>query len=41
VTKALDILYKEADISMALCGQRDIANVDARVLLNPGNPFGV
>jgi L-lactate dehydrogenase (cytochrome) len=41
VTKALEILYKEADTSMALCGQRDIANVDARILLNPANPFAV
>jgi L-lactate dehydrogenase (cytochrome) len=41
VTKALEILYKEADTTMALCGQRDIADVDSRVLLNPNHPFEV
>jgi L-lactate dehydrogenase (cytochrome) len=33
VTLALDIIRKELDITMALCGLRDIANVDERILL--------
>jgi L-lactate dehydrogenase (cytochrome) len=35
VTKALQILHKELDITMAFCGLTDIQNVDQRILL-PG-----
>jgi isopentenyl diphosphate isomerase/L-lactate dehydrogenase-like FMN-dependent dehydrogenase len=33
VTKALQILHKELDITMAFCGHTNIANVDSRILL--------
>ena len=32
VAKALSILHKELDVSMALCGHRDIQNVDRAIL---------
>ena len=35
VTKALEILQKEMDLTMALCGKRDIADVDRDILLVP------
>jgi isopentenyl diphosphate isomerase/L-lactate dehydrogenase-like FMN-dependent dehydrogenase len=35
VTKALQILHKELDVTMAFCGHTDIRNVDTRILL-PG-----
>lgn len=35
VTKALEVLHKELDLSMALCGHRDISNVDRDILLVP------
>ncbi|MBI1494633.1 alpha-hydroxy acid oxidase [Halocynthiibacter styelae] len=35
VTKALEVLHKEMDVSMALCGHRDINNVDENILLVP------
>jgi L-lactate dehydrogenase (cytochrome)/glycolate oxidase len=35
VTKALQILHKELDVTMAFCGHTDIANVDRRILV-PG-----
>jgi isopentenyl diphosphate isomerase/L-lactate dehydrogenase-like FMN-dependent dehydrogenase len=35
VTKALQIIHKELDITMAFCGHTDIATVDRRILL-PG-----
>jgi L-lactate dehydrogenase (cytochrome)/glycolate oxidase len=35
VTKALQILHKELDVSMAFCGHTDIANVDKNILV-PG-----
>ncbi|MDP1908805.1 MAG: alpha-hydroxy acid oxidase, partial [Hyphomicrobium sp.] len=35
VTKALQLIANELDITMAFCGHRDIANVDSRILL-PG-----
>ena len=35
VTKALQIIHKELDITMAFCGHTDIQNVDRRILL-PG-----
>lgn len=39
VTEALEILYKEMDMSMALCGHRDIKKVDRSILQIPKN-FG-
>ncbi|WP_417250567.1 alpha-hydroxy acid oxidase [Celeribacter sp.] len=35
VTKALEVIHKELDISMALCGRRDIEEVDRDVVLVP------
>jgi len=35
VTKALEILHKELDVTMAFCGHTDIRNVDRKILL-PG-----
>ncbi len=35
VTKALDVLKKELDTTMALCGERDIRNIGAQNLLVP------
>jgi L-lactate dehydrogenase (cytochrome)/glycolate oxidase len=35
VTKALQILHKELDVTMAFCGHTNIQNVDKRILL-PG-----
>jgi L-lactate dehydrogenase (cytochrome) len=37
VTRCLDIIRNELDLSMAFCGLRDIAQVDGRILR--GNPF--
>ncbi|MBB4008799.1 alpha-hydroxy acid oxidase [Allorhizobium taibaishanense] len=37
VTRALDIIAKELDISLALCGKRRLTDVDASILM--GNPF--
>jgi L-lactate dehydrogenase (cytochrome) len=35
VTAALDVIRKELDVSMALCGRRDIHEVDRDILLVP------
>ncbi len=35
VTKALEIIHKELDISMALCGERDVKNLGPHNLLIP------
>jgi L-lactate dehydrogenase (cytochrome) len=35
VTRSLEILYQELDLTMAFCGHTDIRGVDRRVLL-PG-----
>jgi len=35
VTKALEILHKEMDVTMALCGRRTIADLDKSILLVP------
>jgi L-lactate dehydrogenase (cytochrome) len=35
VTKALEVLHKELDLSMAFCGHRDIANVSRDILMVP------
>ena len=40
VTKALEVLHKELDLSMALCGHRDIHTVDRDILLVPENFSG-
>jgi L-lactate dehydrogenase (cytochrome) len=38
VTKCLEIIHKELDTTMALCGQTQIGNVDRRILLNSDAP---
>ena len=35
VTKTLDIIHKELDVSMAFCGHRDITGVDRDILMIP------
>jgi len=40
VTKALQIIHKELDISMALCGHTDINNIDSSILLPHTVPHG-
>jgi L-lactate dehydrogenase (cytochrome) len=35
VTRALEVIHKELDTSMALCGKRDIKDVDRSILLVP------
>lgn len=40
VSKALEVIGKELDMSMALCGQRDIREVDRSILLVPENFAG-
>jgi len=35
VTKALEVMQKELDISMALCGRSDINAVDKSILMVP------
>lgn len=35
VTKALEVIHKELDVSMALCGRRNIGEVDRDILLVP------
>ncbi|MBQ1203140.1 MAG: alpha-hydroxy-acid oxidizing protein [Loktanella sp.] len=35
VTKALEVIHKELDTTMALCGRRDIRDVDRDILLVP------
>ncbi|MBQ2260057.1 MAG: alpha-hydroxy-acid oxidizing protein [Loktanella sp.] len=35
VTKALEVIHKELDTTMALCGRRDIQDVDRNILLIP------
>ena len=37
VSKCLEIIHKELDVTMALCGHRDISNVDASILLKNSN----
>ncbi len=38
VTRCLDIIRKELDMTMALCGHRDILDIDGTILRT--NPFG-
>ena len=33
VTRALEIIYRELDVSMALCGKRRLQEVDRSILL--------
>jgi L-lactate dehydrogenase (cytochrome) len=40
VTTALEVIHKELDTSMALCGKRDIHDVDRDILLVPKNFAG-
>ena len=35
VTKCLEIIHKELDVSMALCGKRNIKSIDREILLVP------
>ena len=35
VTKALEVIHKELDTSMALCGERDVNNLGRHNLLVP------
>jgi L-lactate dehydrogenase (cytochrome) len=35
VTKALEVIAREMDITMALCGRRDVRQVDRDILLVP------
>ncbi len=35
VTKALEVIHKELDVSMALCGRRDVKTLDRDILLIP------
>ena len=35
VTKALEVIHKELDISMALCGRRNVQALDKSVLMIP------
>ncbi|WP_113913241.1 alpha-hydroxy acid oxidase [Roseovarius dicentrarchi] len=35
VTRALEVIHKELDVSMALCGRRDIRGVDRDILMIP------
>ena len=35
VTKALEIIHKELDVTMAFCGHTDIRRVDRRILIEP------
>jgi L-lactate dehydrogenase (cytochrome) len=37
VTKALQIIHKELDVTMAFCGHTDIHNVDSKILLPGAN----
>ncbi|MEO0989980.1 MAG: alpha-hydroxy acid oxidase [Pseudomonadota bacterium] len=40
VTEALNVIQKELDTSMALCGRRDVKDVDREILLVPKNFSG-
>jgi L-lactate dehydrogenase (cytochrome) len=35
VTASLDIIRKELDMTMALCGLRDVQRVDSNILVKP------
>ena len=40
VTKSLEVIHKELDTTMALCGRRDVTTVDRDILLVPKNFAG-
>jgi L-lactate dehydrogenase (cytochrome) len=40
VTKALDVIHKDLDLTMAFCGHRDVNKVDRDILLVPKNFAG-
>jgi L-lactate dehydrogenase (cytochrome) len=40
VTRALELLHKEMDFTMALCGRRDIKDVNRDILLVPRTSKG-
>ena len=40
VTKALEVLHRELDVTMALCGERDVKNLGRHNLLIPEGFFG-
>jgi L-lactate dehydrogenase (cytochrome) len=35
VTTALEVIHKELDMTMALCGRRDVTTLDRDILLIP------
>ena len=35
VTTALEVIHRELDLTMALCGRRDVATLDRDILLVP------
>ena len=35
VTRALEVIHKELDVSMALCGRRDVRDLDRDILMIP------
>ena len=35
VTRALEVIHKELDVSMALCGRTDVNTVDRDILMIP------
>jgi L-lactate dehydrogenase (cytochrome) len=39
VTLALDIIRKELDTTMALCGLRDVQDVDRTIIARTPEPF--
>ncbi|WP_372834644.1 alpha-hydroxy acid oxidase [Puniceibacterium confluentis] len=40
VTRALEVIHKELDLSMAMCGRRDVATLDRDILLIPEDFVG-
>jgi len=40
VAKALEIIHKELDLTMAFCGRTRLADVDRGILLTPDTPWG-
>ena len=40
VTKALEIIHRELDLTMAFCGRTRLADVDRGILLTPDTPWG-
>jgi L-lactate dehydrogenase (cytochrome) len=39
VTRALEIIHKELDLTMAFCGQTDLKAIDRRILFSEGNRY--